>query len=121
MSIPDPQGTVAVGGSVTGSVIVTGDQNIILQIAGGVAQQQGRDPAQMLRILALLAAPVHDRRAPDHPPAPLDLRAEWRRLEQAVTETHAPILLARLVPPPWSGCAVSSRRAWTNRAFSPTC
>ncbi len=37
-------------------MVVNGSQSIVLQIAGGVAQQQGHDPAQMLRILALLAA-----------------------------------------------------------------
>ncbi len=105
MLIPDPLGSVSIGGGVTGSVVVTGSQNIILQAgqvllqAAQAAQQQGRDPAHMLRLLALLAAPVHDPRQPDHPPAPLNLRAEWRRLEQAVTGTRAPILLARLAPP----------------------
>ncbi len=105
MAVPGLPGSVSIGGGVTGSVVVTGSQNIILQAgqvllqAAQAAQQQGRDPAHMLRLLALLAAPVHDPRQPDHPPAPLNLRAEWRRLEQAVTGTRAPILLARLAPP----------------------
>ncbi len=53
----------------------------------------------MLRVAALLAAPVYDPDQPDRPPPPLDLRREWQRLEQAVCAAHAPILLARLAPP----------------------
>lgn len=53
----------------------------------------------MLRVLAILAAPVYDPQAPDRPPAPLDLRTEWRRLEQAERKAMAPILLACLAPP----------------------
>ncbi|MFQ3630440.1 CHAT domain-containing protein, partial [Roseiflexus sp.] len=57
------------------------------------------DPAQMLRVAAVLAAPVYDPHHPDHPPLPLDLRREWQRLEEKVRGTRAPILLARLTPP----------------------
>ncbi|MFQ5342117.1 MAG: CHAT domain-containing protein [Anaerolineae bacterium] len=71
----------------------------ILEQAAQYARQAQRDPARMLRVVALLAAPVHDPQRPDRPPESLDLRTEWRRLEQAVRVAHAPILLVRLVPP----------------------
>ncbi|MBO9394140.1 CHAT domain-containing protein, partial [Caldilinea sp.] len=99
------QGSIAVGGGVSGSLLVTGSQNVIIQ-AGEIllrlaeqARAAARDPGRMLRILAVLAAPVHDPADPDHPPPPLDLRREWNRLERAVREANAPILLARLTPP----------------------
>lgn len=88
-----------------GDTVVFGSQNLILQ-AGQVlihaaeqARQQGRDPARMLRILALLAAPVYDPDHPDRMPVPLDLKQEWHELAQEVRRSQAPILLARLTPP----------------------
>ncbi len=98
-------GAIHVGGNVQGSILVTGSHNIIIQ-AGQVllqtaqaAQAQGRDPTHMLRILAVLAAPVHDPDHPQHLPPPLDLQQEWHELAQGVRERGAPILLARIVPP----------------------
>ena len=98
------QGSIAVGGGVSGSLLVTGSQNVIIQ-AGEIllrlaeqARGAARDPGRMLRILAVLAASVHDPADPHRPP-PLDLRREWKHLEQAVREANAPILLARLTPP----------------------
>ena len=99
------QGSIAVGGDVGGSLLVTGSQNVIIQAgqvmlqAAAAARLQRQDPTRMLRVLALLAALVYDPADPDHPPPPLDLRQEWNRLERAVQEARAPILLARLVPP----------------------
>lgn len=96
--MPDNRGDISAQGDILSSVLITGSQNVIL-LAAEQARQQDRDPARMLRVLALLAAPVHNPRRPDRPPEPLDLRTEWRRLEQAVHGARAPILLARLVPP----------------------
>ena len=90
--------SIRVQQGVQGSVLITGSHNLVL-LAAQEARQRDQDPARMLRIAALLAAPVHDPRHPDRPPQPLDLRTEWRRLEQAVRKTGAPILLARLTPP----------------------
>ena len=94
----DKGGPISIHGDVQSSVLITGSRNIVL-LAARQAQEQGRDPTRMLRVVALLAAPVHNPEHPDEPPEPLDLRAEWHRLEQAVCGAHAPILLARLVPP----------------------
>ena len=58
-----------------------------------------RDPARMLRVLALLAAPVYNPRSPDVSPSPLDLRQEWHVLADGVRRSGAPILLARLSLP----------------------
>ena len=118
------QGSLAVGGSVTGSVLVSGSQNLIIQAgqvmlqAAGQARAQQRDPAAMLRVLALLAAPVYDPRHPDRMPVPLDLRQEWHGLAQAVRESRAPILLARLLPPTLDTLrAALSPRAQAQHAF----
>jgi tetratricopeptide (TPR) repeat protein len=99
------QGSIAVGGNVSSSLLVTGSQNVIIQ-AGQVmfraaeqARAAGRDPAHMLRILAVLAAPVYDPRQPDSLPPPLDLKQEWHELAQGVRDSRAPILLTRIVPP----------------------
>ena len=100
-----PPGNIQVGGDVGSSVLVTGSQNIIVQAeqvlfqAARAARQKGRDPDRMLRILALLAAPVYDPQRPDVLPPPLDLKQEWHELDQAVRASRAPILLARIVPP----------------------
>ncbi|MGQ9494259.1 MAG: CHAT domain-containing protein, partial [Anaerolineae bacterium] len=98
------KGSIAAG-EVSGSVLVTGSQNVIIQAeqvmlqAVQQATQAQRDPGRMLRILALLAAPVHDPLPPGHSPMPLDLLHEWHVLAQEVRQSHAPILLARLTPP----------------------
>ncbi|MCR4406582.1 MAG: hypothetical protein NUW24_06635 [Anaerolineae bacterium] len=94
----NPPASIHIGGDAEHSILVIGSQNIIIQAAAQATREQ-RDPTRMLRVAAILAAPVHDPTRPDRPPAPLDLRSEWRRLEQAVCGAHAPILLARLVPP----------------------
>ncbi len=97
----DPTG-IPIGGDVTGSILVTSSQNVILQAgqvliqAAAQARREGRDPARMLRILA---APVYDPDHPDRMPTPLDLKQEWHELAQKVRGRHAPILLARLTPP----------------------
>lgn len=84
---------------------MTGSQNVIIQ-AEQVMQQAAeqaalskRDPARMLRVLALLAAPVYNSRSPDRSPSPLDLRQEWHVLADGVRRSGAPILLARLSLP----------------------
>lgn len=74
------------------------EPNLFLQVALR-AEARGRAPARMLRILALLSAPVYDPGQPDRMPVPLDLKQEWLGLEQAVRQAHAPILLARPAPP----------------------
>jgi len=116
----------ATGGDVSHSTLITGSHNVLIQAeyghgmpcpctlhAADQARAAQRDPTRMLRILALLAAPVHDPQRPHHPPSPLNLRAEWRRLEAAVRDTQAPILLARLLPPTLDAL----RRALSPRAF----
>ncbi len=85
-------------GDIQGGVWVTGSHNVVL-LAAQRARRQEQNPARMLRILALVAAPVYDLRNPDRPPQPLDLRDEWQRLARAVRDAQAPILLARLTPP----------------------
>ncbi|MGB9890868.1 MAG: hypothetical protein ACPLTQ_14555, partial [Anaerolineae bacterium] len=60
-----PPRSIQIGGDAKDSVLVTGSQNIIIQAeqvlihAAQAAQIQGRDPTRMLRILAVLAAPVY--------------------------------------------------------------
>jgi len=75
----DKGGPISIHGDVQSSVLITGSRNIVL-LAARQAQEQGRDPTRMLRVVALLAAPVHNPEHPDEPPEPLDLRAEWHRL-----------------------------------------
>ncbi len=104
--MPNPSpGNISLGGDAAHSVLVTGSHNVIIQ-AGQVmlqaaeeARRAQRDPACMLRVLALLAAPVLDPRQPDQAPPPLDLKQEWHVLAQEVRRSQAPILLARLTPP----------------------
>ncbi|MGB9872297.1 MAG: CHAT domain-containing protein, partial [Anaerolineae bacterium] len=79
------------------NIIIQAEQ--VLIHAAQAAQIQGRDPARMLRVLAVLAAPVHNPSAPEHPPPPLDLQQEWHELAEGIRESRAPILLARIVPP----------------------
>ncbi len=106
MTETTPSGSIHIGGDVGSSTLVAGSHNIVIGRAEQVmlqaaaqAQAQRQDPARMLRILALLAAPVLDPHRPDHPPPPLDLRREWRKLADEVRGSKAPILLARLAPP----------------------
>ncbi|MGB9723445.1 MAG: hypothetical protein ACPL7G_06075, partial [Chloroflexia bacterium] len=100
-----PSGSIQIGGDAEGSVLVTGSQNVIIQAeqvwfqAAQAAQNRGRDPTRMLRILAVLAAPVYDPGRPESLPPPLDLKQEWHELAQTVRGSRAPILLARIVPP----------------------
>jgi len=96
---PDPRGSIHIGGHVSQSVVVAGSGNVIHLGAMERAAAQVAEPQAMLRILAVLAAPVYDPQRPDRPPPPLDLRDEWQRLKQAVLETNAAILLARQTPP----------------------
>ena len=103
--IPTSRGNIDIEGSTDDSVLVTGSHNaviraeqVMLRAAEG-ARRAERDPAQMLRALALLAAPVFDPRNPDQPPSPLDLHQEWHVLADGVRRSDAPILLARLTPP----------------------
>ncbi len=96
-------GDIHIGGSVDQSVIITGSGNVVrvgfMERAAAQARAAQQAPERMLRILAVLAAPVIDPARPDQPPAYLDLRDEWHRLKRAVQESRAPILLARLAPP----------------------
>ncbi len=96
---------IPIGGNVSGGALVTGPRSAA-GWAGQVpiraaerARQVGRDPKRMLRVLAVLAAPVLDPERPDRMPDPLDLRQEWHGLAEAVRRSGAPILLARLIPP----------------------
>ena len=77
------------------------------------ARREKRDPARMLRVLALLASPICDPRNPESAPVHLDLQAEWHRLSEGVRQSGAPILLARLAPPtlPALRAALSPRAA----------
>ena len=59
----DKGGPISIHGDVQSSVLITGSRNIVL-LAARQAQEQGRDPTRMLRVVALLAAPVHN---PEHP------------------------------------------------------
>jgi hypothetical protein len=70
-------------------------ERVMIEAAERAALEK-RDPARMLRVLALLASPVYDSQNPETAPVHLDLRAEWHFLAQGVRESKAPILLARL-------------------------
>ncbi len=96
---------IPIGGSVSGGALVTGSRSAA-EWAGRVpiraaewARQVGRDPKQMLRVLAVLAALVLDPERSDRMSDPLDLRQEWHGLAKAVRRSGAPILLACLIPP----------------------
>lgn len=70
-------GHIDIGGDATHSILITGSHNVIqIEQAAAQARSAGCDPAQMLRVAAILAAPVFDPRDHNRPPAPLDLRAE---------------------------------------------
>jgi tetratricopeptide (TPR) repeat protein len=73
--------SVAIGGSVTGSTIITGPVHIHWTATGAPTRPEFR---RYLRMLAVVAAPVVGDTEYDPPPAPLDLWAEWRRLEEAI-------------------------------------
>ena len=96
---------IQIGGDADESVLVTGSHNVIIRAeevmlqAAEAAAEAKRTPRQMLRVLAILAAPVHNPGSPAEPPVPLDLRQEWHVLSEKVRESKAPILLARLTPP----------------------
>jgi tetratricopeptide (TPR) repeat protein len=101
----DPRGDIQIGSKAEDSVLVTGSHNVIIkagQVMLQAAEQAVRekcDPSRMLRVLALLAAPVYNPLSPDRSPSPLDLRQEWHVLADGVRRSCAPILLARLHPP----------------------
>lgn len=82
------------------------------------AREARRDPARMLRVLSLLAAPVCSPRTPYKAPIGLDLRQEWHVLAEGIRRSAAPILLARLTPPTLAALrAALSLRAKEQNAF----
>jgi hypothetical protein len=101
----DLSADIQIEGNAEDSVLVTGSHNVIIQAAHVMlhaaeqAAQAQHDPARMLRVLALLAAPVYDPHSPERAQASLDLRQEWHVLSEKVRQSKAPILLARLAPP----------------------
>jgi len=120
----EPRPGIQVTGDVAGSVLVTGSQNVIIQAgqvmlqAAAAARLQRQDPARMLRVLAVLAAPVYDPDQPDSLPPPLDFQQEWHKLTESVRKSGAPILLARLIPPTLDALrAALSPRAETQGIF----
>lgn len=100
-----PQKDVQIGSKAEDGVLASSSQNIIIQaeqVMLQAAQQAAlskRDPAHMLRVLALMAAPVYNPINPSRSPNPLDLRQEWHVLAEGVRKSGAPILLARLSLP----------------------
>jgi hypothetical protein len=83
---------VNIGGDVVG-------RDKIIQITNNIVQQaQIARERQPLRVLAVIASPVAGERETDPPPASLSGRAEWKALRAATK--IAPLLLARLRPPP---------------------
>ncbi len=95
--------SVAIGGGVTGSTVITGPVHIHWTATTASARPEFK---RYLRMLAVVAAPVVGRTEADPPPAPLDLWAEWRRLEEAVRNAWdvvrgqgAPWAVIRLNPP----------------------
>jgi len=120
----EPRPGIQVTGDAAGSVLVTGSQNVIIQAgqvlvqAAAAARRQRQDPARLLRVLAVLAAPVYDPDRPDSLPPPLDLQQEWHKLAGPVRSSRAPILLARLTPPTLDALrAALSPRAETQGLF----
>ena len=98
------------------SVIVRAEK-VMLQVAAQ-AEESHLDPKAMLRVLVILAAPVHDPRSPDRPPTPLDLHQEWHVLAGEVRKSLSPILLARLVPPTLESLRFAlSPRVWQQKVF----
>lgn len=95
--------SVAISGDVTGSMILTGDVHIHLTAATAPNRPEFKC---YLRMLAVVAAPVVGRIEADPPPVPLDLWAEWRRLEEAIRNAWdvvrgqgTPWAVVRLNPP----------------------
>jgi tetratricopeptide (TPR) repeat protein len=94
-----------VGSKAEDDVLAASSQNLIIQAeqvmlqAAKQASLAKRDPAHMLRVLALMAAPVYNPTSPSRPPSPLELRQEWHVLAEGVRKSGAPILLARLSLP----------------------
>ena len=98
--VQSKSGSIHIEGSANQSVLVTSPGNFIfMERAAQAAQAKQQDPSKMLRVMAVLAAPVYDPKQPTNPPPPLDLRDEWQRLSEAVKSSNAPILLSRLAPP----------------------
>ncbi|HPE62794.1 MAG TPA: hypothetical protein PLQ49_01650, partial [Methanothrix sp.] len=91
---PPSCGNIDIEGDTDESVLVTGSHNVVIQAeqvmlqAAEEARREKRDPAQMLRVLALLAAPVFDPRNPDQAPTPLDLHQEWHVLAEGVRRSN---------------------------------
>lgn len=95
---------IAVGGNVSNSVIVMGDNNEITLRAelSAEAVEKITQGSQIrtqppLRVLAVVAAPVAGRRDDEPAPAALSGRAEWASLRRAASV--APMRLIRLRPP----------------------
>ena len=92
-----------IGGDVACSTIIAGPVHIHWTAATAPTRPEFR---RLLRMLAVVAAPVVGFTEADPPPAPLDLWAEWRRLEEAVRsagdvvrDQGAPWAVVRLNPP----------------------
>jgi hypothetical protein len=120
----DSRKDIQIVGRAEDSVLVTGSHNVIIQAeqvmlqAAEQAAMSKRDPTRMLRVLALLSAPVYNPRSPDVSPSPLDLRQEWHVLAEGVRRSGAPILLARLTLPTLDALRYAlSPRAWEQSAF----
>jgi tetratricopeptide (TPR) repeat protein len=89
-----------------GDVVERGKVTTVYNVAGNLfihaaqsAYAERRDLRAMLRVLVIAAAPVMGRDPSAPPPARLNLRAEWKRLADAVRNSGAPIALIRLTPP----------------------
>lgn len=72
----------------------TGPNSIIqaeqaMQQAARQAKDEDRDPSRMLRVLAVLAAPVFDPEDPEHLPDHLDLHQEWHVLAEEFLQVDA--------------------------------
>lgn len=98
---------ISIGGDAGSGAIVAGhdaqviynvDGNLIVQAAQAASAQQ-RDLSGMLRVLVVLAGPIASHLPGTREPARLNLRAEWKRLAEAVRASRAPIALIRLSPP----------------------
>ena len=96
----DSFGNIQIGGSAkpvppsaSPQEVIVRTEKVMLQVAAQ-AEESRLDPNAMLRVLVLLAAPVHDPRSPDRAPNHLDLHQEWHVLAGEVRKSHSPILLA---------------------------
>jgi len=77
------QGDVPMGNEAEHNLQTTGSKNattqakqVMLQAAEQAVRSE-RDPSRMLRVLAVLSAPVYDPRSPDHLVMPLDSCHSW--------------------------------------------